>query len=86
MLTPPQTLSILRAVITRIHKSHLGTAEFKAARNSITGAPPCGLEAIGKTRFRTIIYSARSLERNLPVIKEMVKRGKFNLGVSDQCP
>lgn len=72
----------MRAVITKIHKSHLGTAEFKAARNVVPGAPGRGLEAVGKTRFGTVIYSARSLERNLPVLKEIVKRGKFNMGVS----
>ncbi|KAF7760558.1 hypothetical protein Agabi119p4_11234 [Agaricus bisporus var. burnettii] len=79
-----QTLTIIRAVITKIHKSHLGTAEFKAARSIIPGAPGRGLEAVGKTRFGTVIYSARSLQRNLPVLKEIIKRGKFNMGTYAQ--
>ncbi|KAF7768644.1 hypothetical protein Agabi119p4_7887 [Agaricus bisporus var. burnettii] len=79
-----QTLTIVRAVITKIHKSHLGTAELKAARSVVPGAPGRGLEAVGKTRFGTVIYSARSLERNLPVLKEIVRRKKFNMGAYAQ--
>ncbi|XP_006459858.1 hypothetical protein AGABI2DRAFT_67915, partial [Agaricus bisporus var. bisporus H97] len=78
------TLTIIQAVITKIHKSHLGMAEFKAARSIIPGAPGRGLEAVGKTRFGTVVYSARSLQRNLPVLKEIVKRGKFNMGTYAQ--
>ncbi|XP_006461004.1 hypothetical protein AGABI2DRAFT_117929 [Agaricus bisporus var. bisporus H97] len=59
-------------------------AEFKAARSIIPGAPGHRLEAVGKTRFGTVVYSARSLQRNLPVLKEIVKRGKFNMGTYAQ--
>jgi hypothetical protein len=30
-----------------------------------------GLEAIGKTRFATLVFSAASIQRNIPAIKDV---------------
>jgi hypothetical protein len=56
------TIKIVRAVITKFHSnsSHLGNSELKAARKELRTGP--GLEAIGKTRFGTVILSARSVQ------------------------
>ncbi|TFK61891.1 hypothetical protein BDN72DRAFT_933920 [Pluteus cervinus] len=69
----------LRKTITKFHKSHIGTAELTTARRElrIVGG---GLEAIGKTRFGTLILSARALQRNIPAIKRVVEQGRFDLG------
>ena len=73
------TISIMRGVITKFHKSHLGAAEhsFAHVECHITK----GLDAIGKTCFGTIILAAWALQYNLPAIKRVVDRGNFDLGV-----
>ncbi|KAG6877672.1 hypothetical protein C0992_009521 [Termitomyces sp. T32_za158] len=38
-----------------------------------------GLETVSKTRFGTIIHSAKSVHRNIPIISQVVKRGEFDL-------
>jgi hypothetical protein len=40
-----------------------------------------GLEAIGKTRFGTVIRGARSVSTCRPAIVRVVERGNFDLGV-----
>ena len=42
-----------------------------------------GLEAISKTRFGTVIWAARSLNRCIPVIKKVIERGIFDLSMSN---
>lgn len=74
---------IIRAVIRKFHQSHLGMTEFNLAGTELDIGQ--GLEAIGKTRFGTIIIAARSTERNLPTIKRAVHRGLFDLEVSRAC-
>jgi hypothetical protein len=73
------TISIMRGVITKFHKSHLGTAELSFAH--VECHIGRGLDAIGKTRFGTIILAAWALQYNLPAIKRVVERGNFDLGV-----
>jgi hypothetical protein len=73
------TVTILRATITKFHKSHLGESELLAA-HLLLGISK-GLDAIGKTRFGTIIIAAWSLQLNIPSIRKVVERGKFDLGV-----
>ena len=75
------TIKTVRAVITKFHAtaSHLGTAELKAARKALRTGP--GLEAIGKTRFGTVILSSISVQRTIPAIKRVVQNGKFDLEV-----
>lgn len=75
------TIKTVRAVITKFHAtvSHLGTAELKAARKALCTGP--GLEAIGKTRFGTVILSSISVQRTIPAIKRVVQNGKFDLEV-----
>ncbi len=71
---------ITRAVIKKFHKSHPAIAEFEAASKEV--GITRGLEAIGKTRFGTIILAAHSLKRNIPTIQRVVQRGKYDLEVS----
>jgi hypothetical protein len=59
--------------------SHSGSAELKTARKELRTGP--GLEAIGKTRFGTIILSAASVQRTIPAIKRVVQNGIFDLEV-----
>lgn len=75
-----KVILIIRGIITKFNKSHIGTAELKTARAVLSIGR--GLEAVGKTRFGTIIMAAKSVHRNLPAIKRVVKLGKFDLGVS----
>lgn len=74
-------IKIIRGVITKFHSnsSHLGNAELNAARKELHTGP--GLEAIGKTRFGTLILSARSVQRTAPALKRVVHNDKFNLEV-----
>ena len=73
------TITTMRGVITKFHKSHLGIAELSFA--NIECHITRGLEAIGKTRFGTIILAAWALQYNIPAIKRVVEREKFDLGV-----
>lgn len=68
----------MRGVISKFHKSHIGAAELNLARKE--AGIKHGLEAIGKTRFGTVVRAARSLNRCLPAIKKVVERGVFSLG------
>ncbi|KAF8057516.1 ribonuclease H-like domain-containing protein [Lyophyllum atratum] len=73
---------VVRGVIAKIHISHCGTAELDDARARLGIGR--GLEAIGKTRFGSIILSARSVQRNIPALKKVVTKGKFDLAeISD---
>ena len=72
-------IKIIRGVIMKFHMSHLGSAELKTACKKLRTGP--GLEAIGKTRFGTIILSAASVQRTIPAIKQVVHNGIFNLEV-----
>lgn len=72
-------VATVRGIISKIHKSHLATAEFSEAQKDVSVSR--GLESIGKTRFGTLVIAAQSVERNLPTIKRLVERGKFDLGV-----
>ena len=78
-----QVISIMRSIINKFHKSHIGTAELNQARKETGTKNHHGLEAISKTRFGTVIRAARSLNRCLPAIKKVVERGVFDLGVSN---
>jgi hypothetical protein len=73
------TIKIVRGIIAKFHMSHLGMAELKEARKVLRTGP--GLEAIGKTRFGTVILSARSVQRTTPAIKKVVENGNFDLEV-----
>jgi hypothetical protein len=70
---------VVRAVIRKIHTSHLGTHEFNQMRANEKISR--GLEAIGKTRFGTVIRAARAVLDCIPAIRRMVDEGKFSLGV-----
>ncbi|KAF9031322.1 ribonuclease H-like domain-containing protein [Panaeolus papilionaceus] len=69
---------VIRAVITKFHKSHLGTVELNRARKRLGIGR--GLEAIGKTRFGTIIAAANSVRRNYTAIQQVVQARRFDLG------
>ncbi|KAI0060486.1 hypothetical protein BV25DRAFT_1785013, partial [Artomyces pyxidatus] len=66
-----ETVRIVRKTITTFHTSHIGHAALEAARSRMIKGP--GLEAIGKTRFATIILSALSVQRNLAAIKNVIE-------------
>ncbi|KJA15658.1 hypothetical protein HYPSUDRAFT_148772 [Hypholoma sublateritium FD-334 SS-4] len=76
------TITVLRGVITKFHKSHLGEAELAVAHTA-TGITK-GLDAIGKTRFGTIIIASWALQVNIPSIKIVVDRDNFDLGEFSQ--
>ncbi|THU97953.1 hypothetical protein K435DRAFT_661930 [Dendrothele bispora CBS 962.96] len=77
-------ISILRGTIRTFSQSHVGKAELEQARKDHeTGA---GLEAIGKTRFVTVVLSAMSVQRTLPAIKQVVDNGKFEFDHSNYFP
>lgn len=66
-----QAIKIIRKTVTTFHSSHFGFAALKAARERHhTGR---GLEAIGKTRFATIVLSAMSVQRSLIAIKDVIQ-------------
>jgi hypothetical protein len=73
------TISVMRGVIAKFHKSHLGATELEFAH--VECGIGRGLTTIGKTRFGTIILAAWSLQHNLPAIKRVVERNNFDLGV-----
>ncbi|KAF8349089.1 ribonuclease H-like domain-containing protein, partial [Amanita rubescens] len=73
-----KVILIVRGVISKFHKSHIGAAELNLARKE--AGIKHGLEAISKTRFGTMVRAARSLNRCLPAIKKVVERGAFSLG------
>ena len=75
-------IKIIHGFITKFHMSHPGSIELKTARKKLRTGP--GLEAIGKTRFGTIILSAASVQRTIPAIKRVVLNGIFDLEVSLQ--
>lgn len=73
---------MLRLTIKLMHTSHGCFADLKIARENhrITR----GLEAIGKTRFATIIRAARSVQNNTPAIKDVVRARKDVLEVCEE--
>lgn len=73
------SITTMRGVITKFHKSHLGMAEISFAH--VECHITRGLEAIGKTHFGTIILAAWALQYNIPAIKRVVERRNFDLGV-----
>lgn len=73
------TVTTMRGVIKKFHKSHPGITELKDVHR-ICGITK-GLDAIGKTRFGTIVISAWSVQVNVPALKKIVERGIFDLGV-----
>lgn len=76
-----QVITTVRGVITKFHKSHLGTAELERARKEL--GIKRGLETIGKTRFGSVVRGAKSVDRNIPAVKLVVQRDDFDLDVSD---
>jgi hypothetical protein len=75
-----QTIIVVRNVIRKFHQSHLGISELTLALEycKITR----GLEAIGRTRFGTVIRGAQSVSSSRPAITRVVERDNFDLGVS----
>ncbi|KAF8892056.1 ribonuclease H-like domain-containing protein [Infundibulicybe gibba] len=70
-------IGVVRSTITTFNKSHLGHTELKEARKALGVGR--GLEAIGKTRFGTIILSSASVQRCAPAIKKVVEQGRLML-------
>ena len=75
-----QTITVVRNVIQKFHESHLGSSELMLALESCKITR--GLEAIGKTRFGTVIHGTRSVSSCRPAIASVVERDNFDLGVS----
>ncbi|PBK63232.1 hypothetical protein ARMSODRAFT_894747 [Armillaria solidipes] len=68
------TIKVVRGTIHFFHTSHMGIHEFKIARSDLNISR--GLQAVGKTRFGTIIYSSKSVQRCTPAIQKVIERGK----------
>ena len=72
-------ITVMRGVIVKFHKSHLGATELEFAH--VECGIGRGLATIGKTRFGNIILAAWALQHNLPALKRVVERNIFDLGV-----
>ncbi len=57
----------------------MGIYEFKIARSDLGIRQ--GLQAVGKTRFGTVIYSSSSVQRCTPAIQKVIERGKADFSV-----
>ncbi|KAK0237310.1 hypothetical protein EDD85DRAFT_770807 [Armillaria nabsnona] len=68
------TIKVVRGTIHFFHTSHMGIHKFKIARSDLKIGR--GLQAIGKTRFGTLVYSSRSVQRCTPAIQKVIERGK----------
>ena len=75
-----EPIKIVHGVITKFHTSHLGSAKLKTTCKELRMGP--GLEAIGKTRFGTLILSSAPVQCTIPAIKQIVHNGIFDLEVS----
>jgi Na+/citrate or Na+/malate symporter len=73
------TITVMRGVIAKFHKSHLGATELEFTR--VECGIGQGLTTIGKTRFGTLILAAWALQLNLLALKRVVERNNFDLGV-----
>jgi hypothetical protein len=73
------TITVLRGVIAKFHKSHLGATELLLAH--VECRIEQGLTTIGKTQFGSLILAAWTLQHNLPSLKRVVERNNFDLGV-----
>ncbi|KAF8914403.1 hypothetical protein CPB84DRAFT_1841112 [Gymnopilus junonius] len=71
------TITTVRGVVKKFHKSHPGATELRIV-HLICGITK-GLDAIGKTRFGTIILSAWSVQINIPALQKIVEQGIFDL-------
>ncbi|KAF8151424.1 hypothetical protein B0H34DRAFT_664521, partial [Crassisporium funariophilum] len=76
------TTTVMRNTITKFHKSHPAIAELELAH--VECGIGRGLMSIGKTRFGTVVMAAWALQENLPAIKKVVERKKFDIGYF--CP
>ncbi|KAF9012822.1 hypothetical protein BDZ89DRAFT_963490 [Hymenopellis radicata] len=73
---------IVRATLTFFHKSHAGIHAFAQARKDLKISR--ALDAIGKTRFASIIYSARSIQRNLLAFQRIFRRTNLNFDYQEE--
>ena len=74
-----QTVKVIRFVIKYFKKSNFSKALLRAERERLSLGP--GLESIGKTRFTTLVWTAISLLRNLPGIRELCASGMIDIPV-----
>ncbi|KAF9470250.1 hypothetical protein BDN70DRAFT_821584, partial [Pholiota conissans] len=74
------TIKRLRGVIKYFKKSGHGKVMLQKLRLEKELGP--GLESIGKTRFGTLTWSAISLRRSLPAIRELCTSEKVTIPVS----
>jgi hypothetical protein len=75
-------ISVVRYIIAKLNKAHLGKTALDKTRAELGIGR--GLEAVGKTRFGTIIRSSESVRRNIQPIKLMVERETYDLEVRDR--
>ncbi|KAF9523043.1 hypothetical protein CPB83DRAFT_776091, partial [Crepidotus variabilis] len=78
-----EPILVVRAVIMKLNKSHGGKWDLDEAKKAFGIGR--GLEAIGKTRFGTIIFASASVQRNLPAIKHVVRQGRVDFGDHASC-
>ncbi|KAF5350309.1 hypothetical protein D9758_012822 [Tetrapyrgos nigripes] len=73
-----KAIKVVRATLQKFHQSnHAGFLLDCASQAQLQRIQ--GLEAIGKTRFSTITFSALSVQRNSPAIKAVVESGDESL-------
>ncbi|KAF8148011.1 hypothetical protein B0H34DRAFT_669093, partial [Crassisporium funariophilum] len=75
--------TILRGVITKFYKLHLGEAKLNIV-HVICGTGK-GLDSTGETCFGTVIIAAWAYQLNIPSIRKLVKHGQFNIGEFGSC-
>jgi hypothetical protein len=71
-------ITVMRGVITKFNKSHLGATELDFAH--VECGIGRGFITIGKTQFSCIILAAWALQLNLPALKWFVEHNNFDLG------
>jgi hypothetical protein len=74
-----EPISVVQHVVATMNKAHLGKTALDQVRAELGVGR--GLEAIGKTRFGTIIRSSESVHRNVQAIKLVVERETYDLEV-----
>ncbi|KAK0184773.1 hypothetical protein F5146DRAFT_938135, partial [Armillaria mellea] len=68
------TIKVVHGTISFFHTLHMGIYEFKIARSDL--GIQQGLQAVGKTQFRTIIYSSSSVQHCTPAIQKVIEWGR----------
>lgn len=74
-----QVVKVVRGTIKHFKHSNFGQEKLRELRPKFNINR--GLESAVKTRFATMVWSALSLQRNLPAIRELVSTGVVKIPI-----